>query len=168
MCSTGNFFQNMCSTGNKIQKHVSGVGLMHFGPIERILSPKNAFPKCCFMAVVEISTEIDIFAIIERKWAYNMGHNRCSGVQLGPLGVFPRHITSPGVDLRSVHLQTSEGENCDFLAPPETFWHKKCSTGNFFRKRISGVDLMHFGPIERILRPKIDFGRYPGCLVWPE
>ena len=86
-----------------------------------------------------------------------MGHVRASGVQLGPLGVFPRHITSPRVDLGSVHLQTSEGQNCDLLAPPETFSHNFCSIGNFFQKWISGVGLMHFGPIERILSPKNQF-----------
>ena len=35
--------KNFGSIGNKIQKLVSGVDLMHFGPIDRFLSPKNFF-----------------------------------------------------------------------------------------------------------------------------
>ena len=77
--------------------------------------------------------------------------------QLGRWVVFPRNITSIRPDLRSDGLQTSEGQIRDFLAPPETFWKKFGSIGNKIQKWISGVDLMHFGPIERILSPKNEF-----------
>ena len=162
MCSTGNFFQKKCSTRNIFQKWISGVGLMHFGQIERILSPKNAFSKSCCMTGVEISTEIDIFGHFHPPNAFMMCDMASGIVRICLWEVFPQHILSPRVDLGSVLLQTSEGEIRIFLAPPETFFKKKCSTGNFFRKWISGVDLMHFGPIERILSPNYEFSRGGG------
>ena len=93
------------------------------------------------------------------KYEAYKGNLAWSVCVLGEMEVFPRHITSLGVDLGSVLLETSEGQNREYFAPPETFLKNFCSIGNFFRKWISGVDLMHFGPIERILSPKIDFDR---------
>ena len=41
---------------------------------------------------------------------------------LGKIEVFPRHITSLGVDLGSVLLEASEGQNREYFAPSETFF----------------------------------------------
>ena len=74
------------------------------------------FLKCCYVTVVEISAIFDISSHIQRKFPYTMGHDRFWDLQLGPLEVFPRHITSPRVDLGSVHLQTSEGQIRQYFA----------------------------------------------------
>ena len=151
------FWKNFCSIGNFSRKLVSGVGLMHFGSIERILSQKKHLQQMLLSGSGRNFQDFRNFCTFSRKMLIDTRLDVTVEIQLSVCEGFPRNMLTTRVDLRSESLQTSEGQIREYLAPPETFWKNFCSIGNFSRKLVSCVDLMHFGPIERFLSPKNQF-----------
>ena len=109
----------------------------------------------------EISRFLDLMAPQSRLWVIFWQTNNLHFVKCDKESI-PHKIMIVATGGAKISFGRSSVLNSLVLAPPDANIKNFCSIGNKIQKLVSGVDLMHFGPIERNLSPKNRIRPPPG------